>query len=55
MTFEGWIFLIVSWGTIIFLTIYCFVKVLVVTKKDDKVGQEKEQNSKKDGSTERIN
>lgn len=54
MTFEGWIFLIVSWGTIIFLTIYCFVKVLVVTKKDGKNTEEKKQDPEKNRSTERI-
>lgn len=27
MTLEGWVFLIISWGIILGLTIFCFVKV----------------------------
>ena len=33
MTLAGWILLILSWGLIIALNIFCFVKVL--GKKDD--------------------
>jgi hypothetical protein len=36
MTFAAWIFLILSWGIIIYLTVYCFVRILAVTKKEDK-------------------
>jgi len=33
MTLAGWILLVLSWGLIIALNIFCFVKVL--GKKDD--------------------
>jgi len=33
MTWAGWILLVVSWGLIIALNVFCFVKVL--GKKDD--------------------
>lgn len=28
MTLAGWIFLIASWGLILFLNLYCFFRVL---------------------------
>ncbi len=33
MNTGGWIFLILGWGIIIYLTGFCFYKVLKVTKK----------------------
>ena len=37
MPLESWIFLIVSWGIIIYLTAYSFIKVLANTKRDKKI------------------
>ena len=42
MTVEGWIFLIISWGTIIYLTVY-FLKVLIVTKKGTDIKSKEEE------------
>ena len=33
MSTGGWIFLIFGWGIILFLTAYCFIKVMKVTRK----------------------
>ena len=33
MNLGGWIFLVLGWGIIITLTIYCFYKVMKVTGK----------------------
>ncbi len=33
MNTGGWIFLILGWGIIIYLTAFCFYKVMKVTKK----------------------
>ncbi len=34
MTAAGWIFLILSWGVIIGLTIFCFVKVIISVRNE---------------------
>ncbi len=35
MKFEGWIFLILSWGLILGLTILCFQRVFLNKNKED--------------------
>ena len=35
MTTAGWVFLTIAWGSIISLTVYCFVKVLGPEEKND--------------------
>jgi len=34
MTTEGWIFILLGWGIIITLLVYCFYKILIISKKD---------------------
>jgi hypothetical protein len=34
MKLGGWIFLIISWSSIIILTVFCFIKVLKEPEKD---------------------
>jgi len=34
LTVGGWIFLTLSWGVIIYLTIYCFVKVMKSVREE---------------------
>jgi len=34
MTLSGWIFLILSWGLIIFLSVFSFYKILTKKKVD---------------------
>ncbi len=36
MELSGWIFLIGAWGIIIYLTVFCFVRVFASERKENK-------------------
>jgi hypothetical protein len=35
MELSGWIFLIGAWGIIIYLTVFCFIRVFVSERKEN--------------------
>ena len=49
MTTGGWIFLIGGWGSIIYLTVFCFIRVFASDKKDNTTVKEKNYENGKPG------
>lgn len=43
MELSGWIFLVGAWGIIIYLTVFCFVRVFASEKKENKLSNPSEE------------
>ncbi len=44
MELSGWIFLIGAWGIIIYLTVFCFIRVFASERKEKKINNSAEDN-----------
>ncbi len=49
MELSGWIFLIGAWGIIIYLTVFCFVRVFASERKENKFKNSEEDNNYEKG------